>query len=277
MTYPKLFATDLDGTFLNDYKKFNRRRFTEILAQLETQQAHFVVATGRDIDMIQKDFADYLGKIDIVANNGALVVAADGTVLHTQTLASTAVIDAVDAIESMPFKLTRGAVFVSAHHKYMLKRHKDFSITNLVFRRLVGVTTYIDDLSEIEEPILKITFGFEADDTMLFIQQAQAKLGEHAHVTTSGYGSVDIVGPGINKAAGIQYVANHYGLALADDLVAFGDGLNDLEMLKAAKYPFAMPNGDEGLTEMFPLAVADNNHAGVLETIATDPFIDGDI
>ncbi|MDR3240997.1 MAG: HAD family hydrolase [Lactobacillaceae bacterium] len=266
MGQPQLFASDLDGTFLNDGKNFDKKHFGTILTRLKENDAHFIVSTGRDLNIVTDLFKEFAGKVDIVADNGAIVLAADGKILNTEVLAHQSLIDAIDVIEAMPFDMTRGAIFVGENKKFMLNRHKNLLVMNLVFRKAVGVTNYVENLDEIDEPILKVTFGFEETDTMFFIEQAQKKLAGAAHVTTSGYGSVDIVGTNVNKASGIKFVAEHYGLD-AHDLVAFGDGLNDLEMLKSAHYPYAMPNGDPGLLEMFNVAIDDNKHDGVLRTI----------
>ena len=54
----------------------------------------------------------------------------------------------------------------------------------------------------------------------------------------------------------------------ADDLIAFGDGDNDLSMLQLAKYSYAMPNGNANVKATANyLAVTDNNNGGVLATL----------
>jgi hydroxymethylpyrimidine pyrophosphatase-like HAD family hydrolase len=45
--------------------------------------------------------------------------------------------------------------------------------------------------------------------------------------------------PGVHKAAGIEVLLEHLGLS-RDDTVAFGDSLNDLEMLAFARTGVAM-------------------------------------
>ena len=86
-------------------------------------------------------------------------------------------------------------------------------------------------------------------------------------MTTSGYGSVDIVAPDVNKANGIKVLADYYGVTADQSLVAFGDGLNDAEMLALAAQPYAMKNGDDSLLERYPAALDDNNNDGVLLTL----------
>ena len=53
-----------------------------------------------------------------------------------------------------------------------------------------------------------------------------------------------------------------------EEMAAFGDNGNDLEMLRYVKYPFVMPNAEDFMkVRIDNLAVNDNNHNGVLDTI----------
>ena len=61
--------------------------------------------------------------------------------------------------------------------------------------------------------------------------QLNRELAGTAHMTTSGFGMIDIVAPNINKAVGLQELGAHYGIEPAE-MAAFGDGGNDIEMLR---------------------------------------------
>jgi Cof subfamily protein (haloacid dehalogenase superfamily) len=270
MAFPKLIATDLDGTFLNKNHRVNEKRFDELLTKMTNRNSHFVIASGQDELRIDDLFKRFIGRVDLVASNGAVVRTAEGDLLHVASVSNRELKHAMDVVQSLPIFPKYGAVFSARKGVYMLKDQARLNRlhTQLVKKLYKGHLTLIDSIDDIAEPIVKFTIGFREEDTMQFIQAAREVLGDRAHVTTSGYGSVDIVSPVVNKAAGLQYLADHYGLSLAGDLAAFGDGLNDLEMLNAAKWPFVMSNGDESLLDgRFAIALADNNHDGVLETV----------
>jgi hypothetical protein len=100
-----------------------------------------------------------------------------------------------------------------------------------------------------------------------FMREAKTVLGNKVHVTTSGYGAIDIVNPDVNKANALSYIAETLEIA-PEEIMAFGDGLNDLEMLEYVGQPVAMTNADEELFKHdFAISVADNDHDGVLRTI----------
>lgn len=268
MTKVDLVATDLDGTFLSDTKRINEDFFDQILKRLEATNGHFVIASGRDEEQIHKQFKPFVGRYDVVADNGAVVRTAKGELLNVSGLSVAEVETMMQVVADLPFDPRQGALFTGHEAVYMLR---DQGRLNLAHQSLVLMmfsnVKMIDSLDEIHEPILKVTITYAEHQMMDFIAAARDALEDRAHVTTSGYGSVDIVAPDVNKANGLAYVAKHYGLNLEQDLVAFGDGLNDAEMLAKAKRPFAMPNGDKTLIATYPVADADNNHDGVLTTL----------
>ena len=53
-----------------------------------------------------------------------------------------------------------------------------------------------------------------------------------------------------------------------DDLVAFGDGGNDFEMLKAAGLSYAMENGSDEVKKVADKIAPNNNDSGVLKVLA---------
>lgn len=52
----KLIATDMDGTFLNSNKDYDRKRFNRIFQQLQAQDITFVVASGNQVAQLQSFF-----------------------------------------------------------------------------------------------------------------------------------------------------------------------------------------------------------------------------
>lgn len=271
MHRPKMVATDLDGTFFDDNKKFDQIRFADLLERMQKHDMRFVVATGRDEASVMHFFAPFKDQIDFVLNNGALVVNAKGETLHQTSLTASDLKHAVDIVNQMPFKPRIAPHMIGRKHMYAFRRQNDLNVAFWQRLRLRGMdpkVVLIDRIDDIEEDILKFMINYREEDTMAFIHTAHAVLGETGHVTTSGYGAVDIVAAGVDKAQGLRFLGDHYGIPLEEELAAFGDGMNDIEMLHAAGFSFVMPNADPELFEYhFGRAHASNNRQGVLKTI----------
>ena len=60
----------------------------------------------------------------------------------------------------------------------------------------------------------------------------------------SGFGAIDVVLPGVDKALGIKELMALKGIS-ADQVMTFGDVDNDISMLRLAKYSYAMENASK--------------------------------
>ena len=92
----------------------------------------------------------------------------------------------------------------------------------------------------------------------------------------SGFGFIDLIIPGLHKANGISRLLKRWDLS-PQNVVAIGDSGNDAEMLKMARYSFAMGNAAENIKQIARYATDDNNHEGALNVIQavldnTSPF-----
>lgn len=69
----KVIAVDMDGTFLNDEKTYDKERFMAQYQQLRERDIHFVVASGNQYYQLISFFPEIASEISFVAENGALV------------------------------------------------------------------------------------------------------------------------------------------------------------------------------------------------------------
>lgn len=84
--------------------------------------------------------------------------------------------------------------------------------------------------------------------------------------TTSGHGSIDLIVPGCHKASGLKRLVERWKIT-PEQCMAFGDGGNDVEMLKYCKYSYAMKNGSAEAKQAAKVICPSNNDDGVLEVL----------
>ena len=76
----KILAVDMDGTFLNSKKQYNKARFLKQYEQLKQNNIHFVVASGNQLAKLVTYFPEINHEIAFIAENGAHVV--DLSLIH---------------------------------------------------------------------------------------------------------------------------------------------------------------------------------------------------
>ncbi|MET0432827.1 MAG: HAD hydrolase family protein [Cellulomonas sp.] len=100
--------------------------------------------------------------------------------------------------------------------------------------------------------------GTELGDRLGILPSSIAAMGESAG---------EIYLRGVHKALGIEAVTAHLGVA-REDVIAFGDGLNDLEMLEHAGTGVAIEGADPRVLAVADLVVAGPQVEGLVEGFA---------
>ena len=110
-----------------------------------------------------------------------------------------------------------------------------------------GKVAVVDDIFKVKEDILKISMYRESGlEEML--PYWKKLFGSQATVVTSGHAWLDMMPMSADKGKGIRVLQKHF-LISADVCAAFGDNLNDLEMLHEVTYSFAVSNAKEEVKE----------------------------
>ena len=125
----------------------------------------------------------------------------------------------------------------------------------------------IDSLNDTGDDKL-FKFALNLSDDYVSILMADIERLHHgaAAATSSGHGSVDLIVPGLHKANGLRLLQTRWGIA-DEEVMAFGDGGNDLEMLVQSGFSFAMQNAPQRVKQAARYQAPSNNDQGVLQVI----------
>lgn len=125
---------------------------------------------------------------------------------------------------------------------------------------------FVDNFDNLNDVFFK--FGLNISDDR--IPQVQADLheaiGDIMVPVHTGYGSIDLIIPGVHKANGLRLLQQRWNIN-DDEVVVFGDGGNDIEMLRQAGFSFAMANAHEPVIKAAKYRAGSNNEEGVLDII----------
>lgn len=264
MTKIKMIATDVDGTFLNSDRAYNQDRFAAQLERLRAAQIHFVVASGNHLGHLKKVFAPTPAVQTFVAENGGLIVDHDQTLFETPIPlpAVRAVIREILADDALR---PRVLLLSGAHGTYVNQTDQPSDPDNQTyfFNNLVRVP----DLLAVDDTIYKINGEWPNDSIQHLAAKLNARFSDYIYATASGFGSIDIIAPGMNKAIGITQLAQAWHIA-PSEIAAFGDNDNDVEMLRHVGLGVAMQNGTDSVKRVANLITpTDNDHDGVLNVI----------
>ncbi len=256
----KLIAVDMDGTFLNDAKQYNRARFLRQYAQMKEQGIRFVVASGNQYYQLISFFPEIADEIAFVAENGGWVVNAGEDVYNGElTQAQFATV--------AEFLCTIPEVEVIACGKgsaYTLKHYGEafHDLAAKYYHRLEKVDKF-DNFNDI---FFKFGLNVSDDDIPRIQAIIHEKLSDIMVPVTTGHGSIDLILPGIHKANGLRLLQEIWGIDNSE-VVAFGDSGNDVEMLTQAGFSFAMANARDHIKAVARYEAPNNNEEGVLEVI----------
>jgi HAD superfamily hydrolase (TIGR01484 family) len=237
---PRLIALDIDGTLLKwvdgggtTHEEISPAVYDAVRRALDAG-AHVVLASGRSPHGMTR-IADALDlhtdggeRIWIVASNGAVVLRYPPVeVIHEDTF------DAREAVASVLEHHPAALVAVEERGVgYRVNRH--FPPGELTGEMRI---TEIDDL--VAGPVSRVIIR-DPDATAEDFVALGERLGLHGTNYVVGWTAwLDLAPVGVDKASGLQHVADKLGIA-AEDALAIGDGRNDIEMLQWAGRGVAM-------------------------------------
>lgn len=250
----KLIALDLDGTLLNSDGIVSEA--TKVHLQKLKEKGHIItIATGRILNraLVGTDGAEFTNYI--VSDAGAAVFKNDGINKEWKEVYALALSnEIVENIASYYDKDKFMTINICDRNKI---HHYD---------QTVNITEFLENINEIihvsvsfinnefVEEYLKI---FTKKFPMLKVEIMQDSFGEVKWL--------EIAQKGVEKYKGIAEVAKLEGI-LNENIIAFGDGLNDVDMLKKCGVGVAMKNALPEVKEQADYITSrTNNENGVVE------------
>ncbi|EIC85330.1 Cof-type HAD-IIB family hydrolase [Serratia sp. M24T3] len=257
----KLIAVDMDGTFLNDEKSYDKSRFLEQYTRLKQRGIHFVVASGNQYYQLVHYFPEIHKEIGFVAENGAYVVDA-GEEIHCGQFSKAEIARILAVLADVPDiqLVVCGKNSAYAHDSMP---HAVVEKMSNHYRRLKKVA----DFTDVEDIIFKFSLGVKNEAIPALLQKLSIEVGDISQPVGSGFGFIDLIIPGLHKANGISLLQARWGVK-DSEVVAIGDSDNDIEMLRHAGFGFAMANASPTVKEVAGYFTESNNCQGALNVIS---------
>ncbi|MEU6219682.1 Cof-type HAD-IIB family hydrolase [Streptomyces sp. NPDC047022] len=265
---PRLIATDLDGTLLRDDKTVSERTVAA-LAAAEAAGVEVFFVTGRPARWMDVVSDHVHGHGLAICGNGAAVVDLHGgpgahRFVKVREVPRENALDAVRLLR----EVAPGTVY-AVEQTYGFYQEPAYPKLHMEIPDHLAPAEQLlsPDAPGAGEPVLKILAFHPELDPDVFLALARRAVGDRASITRSSPSALlEISGPGVSKASTLALSCAERGIS-PEEVVAFGDMPNDVEMLSWAGRSYAMGNAHPDVLAATSGRTVANNEDGVAVVI----------
>jgi Cof subfamily protein (haloacid dehalogenase superfamily) len=254
-----LIVLDLDGTLLNNDKQISPRT-KQVLSKLKENGHQIMIATGRPYRASEMYYRELGLNTPIVNFNGAFVhhpLLTSWGAFHSPLDINIAK-DIVEACDEFEYHNIIAEVRDDVYFHY----HDQKLIDLLKLGNPKVITGDLRNFLE-QSPTSMLIHAEEEQVTQIreHLSEVHAEVIDHRSWATP-FHVIEIVKSGLNKAVGIQRVADYMNIP-RERIVAFGDEDNDLEMIDYAGTGVAMGNAISPLKTVANAITLTNEEDGI--------------
>ncbi len=253
---------DIDGTLVSFHTHRVPPSACHAIRQLRAQGIKVFIATGRHLAAINN-----LGDLEfdgyVTLNGGLCYAGKERVAIYKRPILHEDVCALLDYLDRHPIP----CVFVREHD--MCLNFSDGRVDE-VFRMLDFIEVPTGDLRAKADKEVMQFIAF-------FGQEEEGELMEclpHCRATRWFHTFSDIVPEETSKAEGIRRLCGFYGIGL-EEVVAFGDGGNDVEMLRGVELGIAMGNAGEEVKAVADYVTSSVDDDGVYRALCHFGLLEG--
>ncbi len=265
----KLIAFDLDGTLFDDRKRLPQENIAALRAA-DDAGILLVPATGRILQGLPDQLLQLgLFRYFIFANGASVYDLDTETQLFSACIPPELAVRICEHMDTLPvlYDCYRGEWGYMT--QWMYEAAPDFfalepEILKLVRRLRKPVPELKENIREVDVPLEKLQMYFRPEQMAERERQLLElpRLFPEIAATSSLKNNIEINSIKAGKGRALLELCAQLGIA-PEDTVAFGDGLNDADMLEAAGYGAAMENAADAVKQKADAVIENNNDAGV--------------
>ena len=270
----RLIAFDMDGTLLDDNKRISQKTI-DVLNRMAKKGVVLVPATGRPLCGVATDLNKIEGVRYVITCNGAGIYDwTTKTCLHSECMKLDSylpMLEELDKLNVMADSFLEGEAYMTASKDVLLEQMNISEATKKYIRdsrRMVD--NQIQALKARGSDVEKLTINFVLDERgdKVDLEQVEEILSRYKGINpvSGGMNNIEVTKEHVNKASGLQWIGGKLGIS-PEEMMAFGDSGNDVDMLNYVKLGVAMANGEDMAKEAADEIAASNEEDGVATTI----------
>lgn len=267
----KLIATDMDGTFLDDKKQVPKEN-VRALAECAAHGIEIVPATGRIMSAIPEEIKKMPGvRYAITINGAAIVDLKEEKVIRECKMRAETAVKIMEMARNCPDDIMydvyidgigyTSECFMETLDHYIHSRE----VLELIRKTRCTVPDHIRYVREQGKQVEKVNLFFLNTDARSRMRECLERIPELS-LTSSMPENLEINAAGASKGDALAYLAEYLGIDQKETM-AFGDGENDISMIRTAGCGVAMGNGEASVKAEADYITVTNNEAGVAAAI----------
>ena len=270
----KLVVCDIDGTLVDSKGNISNRTLKAV-EKLADKGIHFTLCTGRNITKTMPIVKKLKLKEPFVC--------ADGVIIYdpmAKKVVKGLSLDSAEARELIYIGSEYDTyIEVSDGYKYYKyipsKEHIKYDFFNehtlkgKIKSWLSGVryVKSVEELCKINDPLYQVIIGADMETARKITTEIRRKGYENIDVRDFLWEEYLFINyKGIGKAKGVKVICDYFGITM-EEVMAFGDERNDLDMLEHVGMGIAMANADESVKGVAKSVTLSNNEDGVAVAI----------
>lgn len=254
----KLIAIDLDDTLLRNDLTISPRAQKAIGAAMD-RGILVTFATGRMYRSALPYALDLGLDLPLITYQGALVKYADGREVHHRP------IELNTAKQVIEFAKPAG-LHINAYIDDELYMEADTKWGKKYASIAKAPINYLELPNDLKDDPTKILFIGESDELDLMVLKLKEKFSETINVTKSKEIFLEVSHPKATKGNALKELAESLQIR-AEQVIAIGDNMNDLDMIQYAGCGVAVGNAVEALKKAADLVAGSNDDDGVAQAI----------
>lgn len=258
----KMIFSDIDGTLLNSSHQISQALREEIL-RLEREGVLFVLVSARmpeGMTTIQEMIGNHA---PMVCYSGGLIRSAKGESLYSCLMELGQAVEIKKLLDrDFPAVCCNtygyGSWVVDDDKNPWVRQEEQ--ITGLKARK-GDLRTCFQEMGGIHKFLL-----MGEPEEMIRVGDRLRRDYPGLTVAASTPNYLEVMNGKVSKSAGVQFLCEKHQIT-TEEAIAFGDGHNDMDMLRAVKNSYAMANAPEEVQKSAAHVTLDNDHEGLLTAL----------
>ena len=248
----------MDGTLLDDEKRLPSG-FPELMTEYEKRGVIFGIGSGRQYETLRRMFPGHEERMIFISDNGSITFYKNKC-LWVEEIPEDMVLKVLSVCRENGFM----AVLCGANSAYVENVDETFLNDTRNYYKKLCIVDSLEEAFCIDR-ICKVAV-YDAEDAKKNICPHFKFMEDELQISASAGNWVDMMRKGVNKGTAIRKLKEMYGID-EKDCIAFGDYMNDYEMLKECYYSYAMENAIDEIKKICRFRAPSNNETGVVKVL----------